>query len=145
MKKDATSLSLPTDLVEDIVKQRLHSEISQSLGGRDEFIEGIVDALIKINVNKYNGEKSIHKRCNTVPYLEYTAKKIIEKEIGTFLESWFKENSEHIKKAIRRKLKSQAMHNKIASSLIETFINYSEDKFKNLFKITFSSSENELL
>lgn len=100
MAEDLVKLQVSDDLIRNIVGQQVTAAMLTAMGGREEFMQKIVEAALTFKVDS-NGNKSNYSSQNDQSWLLFTVNKMVQQAAREALKAWVTNNQPQIEKAIK--------------------------------------------
>ena len=107
MAEDLVKLSVSDDLIRNIVGQQVTAAMLTAMGGREEFLQKIVEAALTFKVDS-NGNKSNYHNQNDNSWLLFTVNKMVQEAAKEALKAWITTNQPTIEKAIATTMQKQS-------------------------------------
>lgn len=136
MSNEATTLNLPKDMVESLVRDRLNLEIAQALGGKEAFAERIVGAFLNLKAKEEHSYREI-------PLIEKICRETLVHELRGAVKEWLADNVEIFRAEITRQLSSKKIQKEVASALIGTLAASAANEYRTFFKLQFVTEAKE--
>lgn len=143
MAKEETTLRLPSDMVESIVRNRLNAEVVAAFGGQDKLMEKLIDNLIRQPVDDKGKPVLSSHYSNKGTLLDYLARDILQKELSEAIRDWFKENAEKFREELTHQLSKKSVQKEIAVATILGLKGAAENKYNYFFRFSFNMEEKE--
>lgn len=135
MSSDKSTLNLQDGMFERLIRDRLNSEITEALGGKEAFAERIIGAFLKMEVNENGYEAQSYE--TGMPLIEYVCRAILKKELTSVIMEWFAENAELFRKEIRKQLSNSEVQADVANALVGTLSEQAANAYGTMFKFEF--------
>lgn len=113
MAEDLVKLQVSDDLIRNIVGQQVTAAMLTAMGGREEFMQKIVEAALTFKVDS-NGNKSQYNDRNDTSWILFTVNKMIHEAARTALKAWVEQNQPAIQRAIHATMTKQSKEMAIA-------------------------------
>jgi len=106
MSEDLVKLQVSDDLIRNIVGQQVTAAMLTAMGGREEFLQKIVEAALTFKVDS-SGNRSNYQNQNDTSWLLFTVNKMVQEAAREALKGWVTNNKPMIEKAIATTMNKQ--------------------------------------
>ena len=112
------NLSISSELVNPIIKQKVNSIVLEALGGGEELIAKVVDEIINTDVDK-DGRKTNCSYDVAGKWLDVVVTNQIKEAVQGELQKQITESSSAIKEALIQQIRSKRGSNMVAKALMD--------------------------
>lgn len=136
----SASLSIDAEYIEAEVQKIVKTAIVASLGNRDEIIRKAIDSTIDQYVD---GEGNPCKKGSyrAIPFLDYVAKRTVEKVVRETFTEVVEENKEDFKAEIKRQIGKRKWKEDMAQAFIQMILDDAKSTWKMPISVNFEKPE----
>jgi len=141
MDEKLVSLNVDQSIIVPIVKKQIEAKIAETLITPENLVDNIVSLALKQKVNA-KGEVGNYSSDNRYDFLEIITKNAIQKKAKETLREWLDLNSEKIKQAVLKELKTPSRQKTIARAYVNVIENSLKCKWNMSCNIIFNEKDN---
>lgn len=133
-------LCINPDLIKPIVEKQIKSAILAAMGGADNLVESVVNAIMTEKVNSH-GAKSNYSSENKYNWFDVVVTNTVREAIQEEIKNAIRENANVFKDALVHQLTSKSGANAVAKALIDGLNKTFESSWSSKISISFVGND----
>ena len=133
-------LNIDEKFIQESVQSVVRSAMVEALGDPSVLAKAAIDQAINKYVDKNTG-KECSQGWNSVPWLDYLAKKVVEDTVREVVVQVVEENTEVFKEEIKKQFSDKKFRNNAAAAFIQTIMDAATSSYKMPISISFKEDK----
>ena len=138
--KEMVQLGINPDLIKPIVEKQIKSAILAAMGGADNLVESVVNAIMTEKVDSH-GAKSNYSSENKYNWFDVIVTNTVREAIQAEIKNAILENANVFKDALVHQLTSKSGANAVAKALIDGLNKTFESSWRSKISISFVGND----
>lgn len=134
-------LNIDEKFIQESVQSVVRSAMIEALGDPSVLVKAAVDQAINKYVDKNTGKECSQGKWDSVPWLDYLAKKVVEDTVREVVVQVVEENTEVFKEEIKKQFSDKKFRNNAAAAFIQTIMDAATARYRMPISISFKEDE----
>ena len=139
-KQNDMNITIPTDIVESAVRDKITAAIARELGDPQMLVETMVKSVLEKKVDS-NGKVPRYSSDEKYTLIELMARNTIVEAANEAMKEYFSENKNLVKEAVKKQIAKSP--NKIAQAFVTGLADSLDCSYRNTVTINFNRDKNE--